>query len=742
MAAPFWQAGTLYLPGDLVQPVTQPAPNNPQVANGYFEDGAVGWTFSGDASLSTTHGYGSPKCVQLPGDKPDGVALNNTMLVAPPGGVLTATSMIDQGASVAGATAGWTEIRWYDALNTLLQTDKGNVVDSGSRGAWHASTVTSTAPASAAYAKAAIHLTSVADHDHEIFGDNLVISGGIAGLPEGLVYKAVQTESGTSGSSEPAWPGILGQQVIDNEVIWEAVTTSRVTWTASPRYVSGATEPVWPTDIGAMVQDNTINWKAISRRVEDEKCPNSKVVAIVASKVFAADKDIVKFSATANPLDWSTADDAGYLPTGLQQANANDMAVLQQYRSNLVALNASSFQNWQVDPDPAAMAILDQMDGIGSVWPRAAVPVSNDLFYLAALGVRTIGIANAAENLAAGDVGAPIDAMVQAAILVATENSSKVVGTYYPGSGQYWLSFSDFPVVPPPLVIGGELPDCLVGQNIDPFTYSVAGGSPPYGSFSISDGALPPGLEINASGVITGAPLAAGEYSWTVSVTDSVGLTSTHPDSAVCVDPASAVLIPVVVKLVHGITGGGSPQEVNVNLRSAPVAGGISARSGDWAIFHIRSWAKEAPPLGVIPAESRYIIYKQNNQVGEVFYDSGWNGDSSHQSAMNSALSASGQGQYIGPISPSPLVNFDGAKNYFIQSDPFVYPADLAQLYSSRLITFRYGTPFNANVFLQYPDPSLVPPELQKLNDLPGYYIGPDGTIYRVNWDTRAISGS
>ncbi|KAK6696896.1 hypothetical protein SNK04_013948 [Fusarium graminearum] len=106
------------------------------------------------------------------------------MLVAPPGGTLTATSMIDQGASVAGATAGWTEIRWYDALNTLLKTDKGNAVDSGSRGAWHASTVTSTAPASAAYAKAAIHLTSVADHDHEIFGDNLVITGAIAGLPE------------------------------------------------------------------------------------------------------------------------------------------------------------------------------------------------------------------------------------------------------------------------------------------------------------------------------------------------------------------------------------------------------------------------------------------------------------------------------------------------------------------------------------------------------------------------------
>lgn len=192
-------------------------------------------------------------------------------------------------------------------------------------------------------------------------------------------------------------------------------------------------QPAWPTDMGALVQDGTINWRAVPRRVEDERCPRTKVVAIVASKVFAADKDIVRYSATANPLDWSTADDAGYLPTGLQQANSNDVAVLAPYRANLAPMNASSFQNWQVDPDPASMALLDQMDGIGSVWPKAAIPVANDLFYLSQLGVRTIGIANAAENLASGDVGAPIDILVQEALRVAAANGSKVVGTYYPG---------------------------------------------------------------------------------------------------------------------------------------------------------------------------------------------------------------------------------------------------------------------------------------------------------------------
>ncbi|WP_323162778.1 hypothetical protein [Stenotrophomonas maltophilia] len=520
MAAPVWQPGTLYLPGDLVQPITQPPPNNPQVANGDFSAGNTGWTFSGDAAYTPTDGYGGggPSMI-LPGNKPEGLGINNTMLVVPVGGQLVATSMINQGASSAGKTAGWTEVRWYDSLNTLLQTDKGNVVDSGSGGAWHQSKVTSTAPASAAYAKAAIHLTSVADHNSPIWGDNLAVSGATAGLPEGLVYKAVQTESGTSGSSEPAWPGILGQQVIDNEVIWEAVTTSRVTWTASPRYVSGAIEPAWPTDIGAMVKDGTINWRAVSRRVTDEKCPQSKVVAIVASKVFAADKDIVRYSATANPLDWSTADDAGYLPTGLQQANANNMAVLQQYRANLVALNASSFQNWQVDPDPASMAILDQMDGIGSIWQKAAAPVANDLIYLSQQGVRSVGIANAAENLAAGDIGAPIDVLVQQAMLYADRNNTPPLATYYPGAGQYLLAFPNYP--PPVLGVYGSLPKAACGDTVD-YSYVIAGGLPPY-SVEISAGALPDGLAMDASGHVTGEMARGGDAEWTVRATDSLG---------------------------------------------------------------------------------------------------------------------------------------------------------------------------------------------------------------------------
>jgi uncharacterized protein (TIGR03437 family) len=51
-------------------------------------------------------------------------------------------------------------------------------------------------------------------------------------------------------------------------------------------------------------------------------------------------------------------------------------------------------------------------------------------------------------------------------------------------------------------------------------TLSAAGGVPPY-TWSLISGALPPGVQWNASGVLSGTPSASGSYSFTLQVTDS-----------------------------------------------------------------------------------------------------------------------------------------------------------------------------------------------------------------------------
>jgi len=79
----------------------------------------------------------------------------------------------------------------------------------------------------------------------------------------------------------------------------------------------------------------------------------------------------------------------------------------------------------------------------------------------------------------------------------------------------------------------------------------VTGGTAPY-TFSISSGALPPGLTLNpTTGAITGTPTKAGTYSYTAKVVDAIGGTCDHSDTACCSISVVAASNPVC----HGDTG-------------------------------------------------------------------------------------------------------------------------------------------------------------------------------------------
>jgi hypothetical protein len=329
----------------------------------------------------------------------------------------------------------------------------------------------------------------------------------------GLVFRSTQATGGVSAATEPTWPTTEGASVVDGEVTWQAVTASTVTWKAVPLMVSEGSEPSWPAAVGEFVEDGGVRWECIGRQVQDTRCPQGKVVAIAAGKVFAADGDIVRFCATNNPLDWSSPNDAGFLPTGLQQENANDTAVLNLYRGNLVAFNAGTFQMWQVDPDPAAMALIDQMAGIGSTYPRAAQPVGDELFFLSQLGVRTVGVSVGSANLATGDVGAPVDVLVREAL---AQPGADGVATYYPGGGQYWLAVKDQGGELPLAMACPILPDAEVGTYYT-YTPAVTGGGQL--QFAITSGELPPGMSLSAStGTISGTPTDSGSYAFTLTV--------------------------------------------------------------------------------------------------------------------------------------------------------------------------------------------------------------------------------
>jgi hypothetical protein len=569
MTTPVWQPGRLYPPGSLVQPSTRPAPVFEEIPNGSFEDGSNGWTLDSAFAVTTGDHFTGTHALEFLGSAGGfHAAPMDTWQAVLPGDTITARCQVQQGASSKGQVGANITIYFVDAAFNPVNPaawPSGNVVNDASSGAWLPSTVSAVVPAGVAYAKVAIHANRVANNK-PLWIDAVEWDYVSRAVPPGLVFRATQATAGYSGATEPTWPNTTGVPVVDNEVTWEGVFTSRVTWQATPVLLSGATEPAWAAQVGANVADGTIIWKAVSLRIEDPKCPNSKIVAKGGGKIYVGDDDIGRYNATGNPRDWSSADDAGFLPVGMNQnRGSNPISLMNLYRKHLVVMTADQFQLWQIDPDPSLNELLDTKEGIGSVYHLAAQPVGDELFYLSNLGVRTVGLSASANNMAAGDIGMPIDPLVQQAMKVADGNATPPLGTYLPSMGQYWLMFPNFP--PQALGLSGAIVDGAMGDPVEG-GYTASGGVMPY-AYSIASGALPGGVTLNPStGELEGSFTTAGAFNWTVRVTDSLGATVTPLADSVTVGAA----VQMVTNLRHY---SGPIEAMTVGPANIPWAAGV-----------------------------------------------------------------------------------------------------------------------------------------------------------------------
>jgi hypothetical protein len=119
---------------------------------------------------------------------------------------------------------------------------------------------------------------------------------------------------------------------------------------------------------------------------------------------------------------------------------------------------------WQVDQDPANMAILDAVP-IPCEYQDTAVPVSNDLVFLTARGVRSMGIAGASTNLQAGFFGQAVDDLVLPLLKAALLAGFTPFALFYPAAGQYWIIFGSTAMV---LTMTGKTTDASWSRYVFP----------------------------------------------------------------------------------------------------------------------------------------------------------------------------------------------------------------------------------------------------------------------------------
>lgn len=437
MAAEAWQPGYLYRPGALVVPAGGSASPSTTLTNPGFETALTGWTPSGGGwSSEALNPVSGARRATFVGSSPSTTLISNDQKPATAGMKVSVGAYSNVYASPASCST-YVDIYWFNASNVQIGFSPGAIGGPPNTG-WHHRTTTDIAPAGTSYFRVGLRVHAVAGQYASF--DDVTISYPDYTTTPGLMYQATQASSGLSGATEPTWPSVVGGTVVDNQVTWTAVYFNRVTWRAIPVLKSGATEPTpWPTVVGETIFDNTIAWRMTARHVSDPNCPNTPYVVVSQGKVYAPsiEGDIIAFSAVNAPLDWSSPNDAGFLPVGQNDFGSNPFRCLGLYRKNLACFNPEGMQLWQIDPDPSLNTILDALP-IGSDYHRSFAPLGNDAFFVSQQGVRTVGISATSTSLRAGDVGLPMDPLIQARL----QQGLKPIGLYTASAGQYWLIFN------------------------------------------------------------------------------------------------------------------------------------------------------------------------------------------------------------------------------------------------------------------------------------------------------------
>ncbi|XQA78327.1 putative Ig domain-containing protein [Xanthomonas sacchari] len=160
--------------------------------------------------------------------------------------------------------------------------------------------------------------------------------------------------------------------------------------------------------------------------------------------------------------------------------------------------------------------------------------------------------------------------------LVATDSTS---GTPGQASRSYTLAI----VAPTLTVAPSTLPSGTAGTAYSQ-TLSTSGGTAPY-TYALSSGALPAGLSLSSTGVLSGTPTVAGSFTFVVGVTDAGSFGGSHAYTLSIASPTLAITPPTLpaaainasYSQALSTSGGTAPYSYVLNAGTLPSGMSLSA---------------------------------------------------------------------------------------------------------------------------------------------------------------------
>ena len=184
--------------------------------------------------------------------------------------------------------------------------------------------------------------------------------------------------------------------------------------------------------------------------ITDINCPNTKSAVVTSSKVFAigtntAGDAYIKYSATEDPTDWSSPDDASGalgLPAGLESPDEDEIIALGVFKGKLLAFMTNNIQLWKTDPDPAMIELESVIENGYVTYTDTIAPLGADLIFLNRAGFYSAGQMLYTDRMTAQDIGAPIADIVLPK-MVADADSYEPIAVHFSGNNQYICVIKD-----------------------------------------------------------------------------------------------------------------------------------------------------------------------------------------------------------------------------------------------------------------------------------------------------------
>ncbi|WP_343548106.1 putative Ig domain-containing protein [Ralstonia sp.] len=177
--------------------------------------------------------------------------------------------------------------------------------------------------------------------------------------------------------------------------------------------------------------------------------------------------------------------------------------------------------------------------------------------------------------------GTPTTAGTVSFTVTATDSSTGA-GAPFAVSGVYTLTIAAPSVTVSPVTLPNPGVATAYSQTI-----TAANGTAPY-TYAVTAGALPTGLSLNTSGVLSGTPTAGGTFNFTITATDANSFTASRAYSVtigaptITVNPAAATSAQVTTAYsqTFSATGGTAPYTYAVSTGSLPAGLSLNASTG------------------------------------------------------------------------------------------------------------------------------------------------------------------